>query len=225
MVARSRRPKAVPARLHFLSVPELARLWRAAEKLAPVYRDLARFLVAVPCRRGEATRLDWSQVDLTGAVWTLPAAMTKNGDPHRLHLPDLVLSQLRQRHADAGKPRAGLVFPAPQSGEAIDTFSVVKADLQAEAGMSGWRWHDFRRSFPTALGEAGIAEPVADAVLNHRQSATCGGVLGVYQRAQRWPEQVKAMQAWNDALAAALKPTANAKPAAATVVTLHPHAA
>src|SRR5581483_3814229 len=120
------------------------------------------------------------------------------------------------RHADAGKPRAGLVFPAPQSGEAIDTFSAVKADLQAEAGITGWRWHDFRRSFAAALGEAGIAEPVADAVLNHRQSATRGGVLGDYQRAQRWPEQVKAMQAWNDALAAALHPSAAGKSARAT---------
>jgi integrase len=225
MVARSRRPKAVAARAHFLTLPELAHLWTAAEALAPVYRDLARFLIAVPCRRGEGARLDWSHLNLSGAVWTMPGAMTKNGDPHRLHLPDLVLSLLRQRHANARKPCAGLVFPAPQSGAVIDTFSVVKADLQAAADITGWRWHDFRRSFATALGEAGIAEPVADAVLNHRQSATRGGVLGVYQRAQRWPEQVKAMQAWNDALAVALDPSAAGKPASATVVTLHPHAA
>ncbi len=62
--------------------------------------------------------------------------------------------------------------------------------------LTGWTWHDFRRSFATALGEAGIPEAVADAVLNHRQSATRGGVLGVYQRASRWPEQVKAMEHW-----------------------------
>lgn len=67
MVARSRRPKAVAARLHFLTLPELARLWAAAETLAPVYRDLARFLIAVPCRRGEAARLDWSHLDLSRA--------------------------------------------------------------------------------------------------------------------------------------------------------------
>ena len=44
-----------------------------------------------------------------------------------------------------------------------------------------------------------------DAVLNHRQAATRGGVLGVYQRAQRWPEQVKAMEAWGAILAAAIE--------------------
>ncbi|HET7880201.1 MAG TPA: hypothetical protein VFL55_04890 [Acetobacteraceae bacterium] len=33
-------------------------------------------------------------------------------------------------------------------------------------------------------GEAGVPETVADAVLNHRQSATRGGMLGVYQQCQ-----------------------------------------
>src|SRR5208337_2123780 len=49
---------------------ELGRLWRAAEGLhEPVWRDLARFLIAVPCRRSEAARLDWSHLDLAAAEW------------------------------------------------------------------------------------------------------------------------------------------------------------
>jgi hypothetical protein len=46
---------------------------------------------------------------------------------------------------------------------------------------------------------------VADAVLNHRQSAARGGVLGVYQRASRWPEQVRAMELWGRLLADAIE--------------------
>jgi hypothetical protein len=42
-------------------------------------------------------------------------------------------------------------------------------------------------------------------VLNHRQSTTRGGVLGVYQRASRWPEQVKAMELWGRLLDAAIE--------------------
>jgi hypothetical protein len=56
-----------------------------------------------------------------------------------------------------------------------------------------------------ALGEAGIAEAVADAVLNNRQAATRGGVLGAYQRASRWQEQVRAMELWGQLLAAAIE--------------------
>ena len=54
-------------------------------------------------------------------------------------------------------------------------------------------------------GKVGLMGTVADAVLNHRQSATRGGVLGVYQRASRWPEQVKAMELWGRLLAAAIE--------------------
>ena len=101
----------------------------------------------------------------------------------------------------------GLVFPAPASGLA-DRHIQPNQDESwtSRQNMTGWTWHDFRRSFATALGEAGISEAVADAILNHRQSATRGGVLGVYQRATRWPEQVKAMQLWGQLLAAALNP-------------------
>jgi len=88
--------------------------------------------------------------------------------------------------------------------------------LDAKSGLTGWRWHDFRRSFATTLGEAGVAESVADAMLNHKASATRGGVLRVYQRATNWPGQVQAMQAWGAALVAALAP--GSKPVAGVVV-------
>lgn len=213
LIARSRRPKAPQARAHYLTPSELARLWHASERLhEPVWRDLARFLIAVPCRRGEAATLDWSHLDLTAAEWRQPGRLTKNRDPHRLHLHPLALDVLRERQkATDGK---GLVFPAPESGRVVDTFTDLKAALveaaqpqsgQEGAALEGWTWHDFRRSFATALGEAGIPEAVADAVLNHRQSATRGGVLGVYQRASRWPEQVKAMQLWGRLLFSAIE--------------------
>ena len=48
---------------------------------------------------------------------------------------------------------------------------------------------------------------IDDAVLNHPQAATRGGVLGVYQRATRWPEQVAAMQTWGRILEQAIAGT------------------
>jgi hypothetical protein len=73
-------------------------------------------------------------------------------------------------------PKAGLVFPAPRSGGELDTFSDIKTTPTRNVPLNGddetvipdWSWHDFRRSFASALGEAGIPEAVADAVLNHR---------------------------------------------------------
>lgn len=223
LISRARRPKPPNARSNYLTPTELARLWHAAADLdSPVWRDLIRFLICVPCRRGEAATLDWSHLNLTTAEWHQPGALTKNAEPHRLHLHSLTMEVLQSRRRAlaeeaaggnvdevarllaAGKPRSGLVFPAPRSGRRIDTFSDIKSDLDKGAEMTGWVWHDFRRSFASALGEAGIPEAVADAILNHRQAATRGGVLGVYQRSSRWPEQVKAMERWGRLLKAAL---------------------
>jgi integrase len=206
-VSKAKRPKPPKDRAVYLHLDQLAALWRAAgttARLRDVHCDLVRFLIAIPCRRGEAAALDWKHLDLAQGVWTQANTATKNGEPHRFFLPPLVLNLLRTQHAAAGYPAKGLVFPSPQAGRQVDTFTDIKAALVDATGIDGWRWHDFRRSFATALAEAGVAESVADAILNHKQSATRGGVLGVYQRAQRWPEQVAAMTTWADLLSSTL---------------------
>jgi integrase len=208
LMAKARRPRPVAARQNYLTLPQLAELWTAAEQadgLTRVHRDLVRIIIAIPCRRSEAALMDWSHLDLDASIWSQPASITKNGDPHRFHLHSLALIILKRRHEEADRPKSGLVFPSPRVGRLIDTFSDIKAALaKAAPDLPQWRFHDVRRSFVTTLGEAGIPETIADAILNHRQSATRGGVLGVYQRAQRWPEQVSAMTGWGDALAAAI---------------------
>ena len=138
------------------------------------------------------------------AEWRHPGRLTKNREDHRPYLHALALTVPKRPWINAGKPRVGLVFPSPGAGKPLLTFSDIKEEIDAAAELTGWRWHDLRRSFATALAEAGTPEAAADAILNHKQSATRGGVLGVYQRASRWPEQVKAMQAWGTLLGSAI---------------------
>jgi integrase len=175
----------------------LAALWRAADTLDETRRDLFRLLIAIPARREEVAKLDWSQIDLKQAIWTMSHKRTKNGDAHRIFLPDLALRLPLERQKSMGEPKTDVIFPGPRSGNPIQTFTDLKKKLRKAApDVKGWTYHDFRRGFVTALGETGIPEPLADAILNHRQSATRGGVLGVYQKALRWPEQVDAMKHW-----------------------------
>jgi integrase len=203
-IARARRPKAHQSRSNYLRPTELGCLWRGAERLQePVCRDFAQFLIAVPCRLREAANLDWSHISLSAAEWRQPDKTTKNDEPHRFHLAALAQDILRKRREATGG--RGLVFPGPRTGGVLSGFTGMKNALSDAADIRGWTWHDFRRSFASALGEAGIPEVIADAVLNHRQSATCGGVLGVYQRSSRWPEQVKAMTLWGRLLTAAIE--------------------
>jgi integrase len=155
--------------------------------------------------------MEWQHVDLNAAAWSQPGHATKNGDPHRLHLHPLALDILRARHEASGKPKSGLVFPSPRAGKPVDSFTDIKAALiKAAPDLPEWRLHDMRRSFVSCLARAGIPEVVADAILNHRQAATRGGVLGVYQRESHWPEQIKAMQLWGRLLQAAITGTDSA---------------
>lgn len=206
---KTRRPRPPKPRPVFHSVKQVGQIWRAvveADGLQAVHRDLLHFLIVVPCRRGEATTMQWEDIDLDDAVWSQSGTQTKNGDPHRFYLPPLALSILKRRSNAANNPTTGYVFPAPLSGKPIDTFGKIKkaVDKKLQAALD-WRLHDNRRSFVTALAEVGVHEAVLDAILNHRQAATRSGVLGVYQRAQRWPEQVQAMLRWNDLIAEAVK--------------------
>ena len=205
-IGKANRPKPPAPRSRYLTAAQAAILWTAAWKMKRgVHRDYARFMLVGPCRRDEAGEMEWSHVALDSAAWSQPDKMTKNGEPHRFHLPVLALDILRARYEAAARPAKGLVFPSPSSGKVLTTHTKIKAELDTAAGFSDWSWHDLRRTFATALGEAGFSEAVADAVLNHRQAATRGGVLGVYQRAERWPERKAAMEMWAGLLTAAIE--------------------
>jgi integrase len=208
LLTKAHRPKPVKSRQVFHTPQQLAEIWDAidkAEGLLPVHKDICHIFIALPCRRSEASEMDWAELNLETGVWSQAGTKTKNGDPHRIFLPPLALNILKRRHKDAGSPATGLVFPSPLAARPISTFSKIKKDIDAALETKiEWRIHDHRRSFVTALAEAGRHEAILDSILNHRQSATKGGVLGTYQRATRWPEQVKAMKAWNDLLNAAI---------------------
>jgi integrase len=208
LLSKKERPGKPADREDYLTTKELALLWKAAEHaegLEPVHSDIVQFLICIPCRRGEAATLDWSHLDLDDSLWSQPGRLTKNREAHRLFLHPLALEILNRRHEAADHPTKGLVFPAPRSSKPLDTFSNIKKNLEeATPGLGDWRFHDFRRSFVTTLGEAGVSETVVDAMINHKQSQTRSGVLGVYQKAKRWPEQRRAMKTWGGALASAI---------------------
>ena len=92
----------------------------------------------------------------------------------------------------------------PQAPKRGRTTCVRWPSLLGSGRLREPLWRHLTR-FLIAVARRRGAEAVADAVLNHRQSATHGGVLGVYQRSGRWPEQVKAMELWGKLLAAAIE--------------------
>lgn len=177
-----------PARDWVLSLDELAQVWRAAEQLEPMYRDLVQLMILTGQRRAEVAGMRWGEIDLQRAVRTLPAARTKGRRQHAIPLPDLAAACLRARRAAFQRlPRPNdLVLPtlgrdgttiAPISG-----WNWLKRELDRRIEIPPWHLHDFRRSLVTICAEHGADVAVLDSLLKHASSAIRGGVIGVYQR-------------------------------------------
>ncbi len=190
------RPRRPPPRRRVLSGPELAALWRAAERLPGTLAcDLVRFLIAVPCRRGEAELARWNSVDTAARAWHLPT--TKNGRPHDFPLSDRALAILeRRRAATGGHPDAYVFLAAATRTCYRDVIPELARHIDPATPVSDFRLHDCRRSFVTLLADTGnFDETLLDLTIGHVGARS--GVRGVYQHSQRWPERVAALNAWD----------------------------
>jgi len=192
---KSRRPARAKDRSRFFSEAELHAFLAAATKLDDQRRLIVELLVAMPVRISSIERLTWSHIDIVGRRWFFPGKMTKNGDDLTLHLNDRAITVLNEMSVGASD---AVVFPNSR-GSGFNAWSWLKyAMIDVGFVAEDWGWHDLRRTFISLMAERDLAdESVLDAALNHRQSATRGGVRGIYNRARRWRAHVAAMEAWS----------------------------
>jgi integrase len=206
-------PPAPPSRSRWLTAEEINAVWHGTDALDPAFRDFVRWLIAIPCRRDEAASLRWPAIDMKTATWSQAAADTKNAQPHRFAINAPAMDILNQRLDAARLPNEtataalkrltadnALVFASPKTATPISAFSRILSQVHAASKTSGWSYHDCRRSFASHLGEQGLPLDIIDQCLNHAASASRGGVLGVYQRSSRWPQQQAAMTTWGNLL-------------------------
>ncbi|MCX7370993.1 MAG: integrase arm-type DNA-binding domain-containing protein [Alphaproteobacteria bacterium] len=205
------------ARERVLSAVEVGEVWRGADALPPPHGPLVRFLLLTLARREEAGGTTWGEVSADLTTWTQPAARTKNGKAHVVHLSAPARSVLREM-LGIGPRDAVPALPAPErlvfglaNGRAVSSQSWMKATIgkaiaaerakavsilgKPAADMPGWVFHDFRRSGVTWLAGAGFAPHVADRLLNHVEGEI-RGVAAVYQRNEFLPERRAALDAW-----------------------------
>jgi integrase len=202
---RVHRPPAAPSRERVLSPGELRALWLAAGKIGYPFGPLARLLVLVGLRVREAAKLRWDEIDLDHAVTmkidgkdqtvampilTIPASRSKNKKAHQVPLAPMALDLIKSLPRFEGP----FVFSFWGGGRPVAGIAAMKRALDEASGLKGWRLHDVRRSFATALGDHGLAPPhIIEKLLNHLPR----GVTAVYQRGEHRAEKLKALTAWS----------------------------
>ena len=132
-----------------------------------------RFVILTACRTGEAIGARWSEIDLTNAVWTIPAERMKAGREHRVPLSDAVLGVLREAATLRTDTSAEApVFPGAKAGKPLSSMALLmllrrmeRPDLTAHGFRSTFRdWCGESTNHPREVAEAALAHSLKDKV-------------------------------------------------------------
>jgi len=147
-------------------------------------------------RPGELRQAEWSEIDLDGAEWRIPAEKMKMRAPHIVPLAGQAVEILRELHALTGGGR--YVFPSVRTADRPMSENTVNAALRrlgyAKDEMTG---HGFRSLASTTLNEQGWNRDAIERQLAHAERDS---VRAAYNYAEHLPERRKMMQHWADYL-------------------------
>jgi integrase len=147
-------------------------------------------------RPGELRAAEWSEFDLDGAEWRIPAAKMKMGEQHIVPLSRQAVAILREVHPLTGRGR--YVFPSLVTRDRPMSENTINAALR-RLGYDGneHTGHGFRSMASTLLNEQGFPPDVIELQLAHAER---NKVRAAYNKAQRLGERKAMMQAWSDYL-------------------------
>jgi len=147
-------------------------------------------------RPGELRKAEWSEIDLDGSQWRIPAARMKMREEHIVPLAPQAVAILRELHPLTGHGQ--YVFPSYRGKARTMSENTVNAALRYmgfdKDTMTG---HGFRALASTRLNEMGWAPDVIERQLAHAER---NKVRAAYNRAQYLDERTRMMQAWADYL-------------------------
>lgn len=134
----------------------------------PVSVGVLRFLLLSGWREREALTLEWSHVDFTRGVATLPD--TKSGRSVReLGAPARAVLEEMRAVRRSGSP---YVFPGLKPGAHFTDTARVWDAVRHAACLSDVRLHDLRHAFASVAASGGLTLPQIGALLGHTDSAT-----------------------------------------------------
>jgi integrase len=212
-----------------LDMAEIAALWRAcadAGRVRPGFGAYIKLLILTGCRRGEMAQARLSWIKPTTAdrppLLVIPAEATKPGREHAVPLPTLAQGVIAsvKRFADtdlltpgARSRRTGKT--APISGWSKSWPALLK--VAEDYGLTRKpAVHDLRKTFRSHLARLGVADRVAEAMLNH---APADRLIGIYDRHDYLSDRIDAAEQWAAEVSQAL---AEPPRGAADIVALRP---
>ncbi len=159
-----------------------------------VVRCALRLAPLVFVRPGELRKAEWSEFDLDGAIWRIPAERMKLRREHLVPLSRQTIEVLRELHPLTGAGR--YVLPSARTTVRPLSENALTAALRRMGYDQGTMTaHGFRTMASTLLNELGWPADVIERQLAHTER---DGVRDAYNRAQHIVERRRMMSAWAD---------------------------
>ena len=169
----------------------------------PVVRTALQIAPLLYQRPGNLREMEWVEVDLDAALWTIPSLKMKrfkvdkeNGDPHVVPMPTQAVALLRELQPLTGRGR--YVFPGQRDHERPMSDNSVRSALYAIGFGEEQSWHGFRASARTMLvDELDLDHLAIEANLAHAVKDSNGRS---YNRTQYLTKRFAQIQVWADYL-------------------------
>lgn len=163
----------------------------------PITKFAMQLAPHVFVRPGELRHAEWSEIDLDGALWTIPAGKTKMRKEHIVPLSRQAIAILKDVQPLTGP--SGYVFPSVRTRRRPMSDNTINAGLRrlgyATDEMTA---HGFRAMASTLLNESGKWNP--DAIERALAHGDTDKVRAAYHRGAHWKERVAMAQWWSDYL-------------------------
>jgi len=172
-------------------------------KGGPIVRTALQLTPYLYQRPGNLRMMEWAELDLDGAMWTIPSMKMKRtklekeqGEPHTVPLPTQAVALLLDIQPLTGGGR--YVFPGERSHDRPVSDNSVRSALYALGFGKEQSWHGFRASARTMLvDELNIDYNVIEANLAHSVKDANGRS---YNRTQYVKQRLTMIQQWADYL-------------------------
>lgn len=166
---------------------------RAALQLTPIVFQ----------RPGNLRMMEWSELDLDSATWTIPSTKMKrtkkekeNGEDHVIPLPRQAVALLKSIQPITGRGR--YVFPGERNHDKPISDATIRAALYALGFGEEQKPHGFRATARTMLvDELGLDPQMIEANLAHGSRDKFGRS---YNRTQYLAQRFEMIQQWADYL-------------------------
>lgn len=172
-------------------------------KGGPIVRTALQLTPLLYQRPGNLRMMEWAELDLDGALWTIPSMKMKRtirakeqGEAHTVPLPTQAVALLRGIQPLSGHGR--YVFPGERSHDRPLSDNSVRSALYSLGFGKEQSWHGFRASARTMLvDELNIDYNVIEANLAHAVKDANGTS---YNRTKYMTQRFEMIQQWADYL-------------------------